>query len=132
MGGAHGHLLHFHAHSAIHRAPAHLKVVALLVFMITVVATPDDWFAAFGAYKNRGAQKIEIPAFLIAILPLVFCYALLSGNLGRMFFAAFPVIIPYALVGMRSLLGPAGSGDGVSAPGPQPPHPRNIRAASDS
>jgi len=80
-------------------------------------------FAAFGAYKNRGAQKIEIPAFLIAILPLVFCYALLSGNLGRMFFAAFPVIIPYALVGMRSLLGPAGSDDGVSArtaPEPRP------------
>ena len=50
MGGEHGHLLHFHGHSAVHRAPAHLKVLALLVFMITVVATPDDWFVAFGAY----------------------------------------------------------------------------------
>lgn len=50
MGSAHGHLLHFHAHSPVHRAPAHLKVLALLFFMIGVVATPDDWYAAFGAY----------------------------------------------------------------------------------
>ncbi len=50
MGGEHGHLLHFHGHSVVHRAPAHLKVLALLVFMIGVVATPDDWFAAFGVY----------------------------------------------------------------------------------
>ncbi|WP_323791569.1 cobalt ECF transporter T component CbiQ [Nocardioides sp.] len=50
MGGEHGHLLHFHGHSPVHRAPAHLKVLALLGFMIMVVATPDDWFAAFGAY----------------------------------------------------------------------------------
>ncbi len=50
MGGAHGHLLHFHGHSPVHRMPAHLKILALVVFMIGVVATPDDWFAAFGAY----------------------------------------------------------------------------------
>jgi hypothetical protein len=87
-------------------------------------------FAAFGAYTNRGAQRVEIPAFLIAILPLAFGYALLSGNLGRMFFAAFPVIIPYALVGMRSLLGPVGSDDGISArtaAATSPPHSDRIR-----
>ena len=50
MGGQHGHLLHYHGHSWLHRAPAHLKVLALLAFMIGVVATPREWFAAYGIY----------------------------------------------------------------------------------
>ena len=40
MGAGHGHRLHFHGHSPVHRAPAHLKVLALLGFMLVVVATP--------------------------------------------------------------------------------------------
>jgi cobalt/nickel transport system permease protein len=50
MGAGHGHLLHYHGHSRIHRAPAHLKIVVLLAFVLTVVATPREWYAAFGAY----------------------------------------------------------------------------------
>lgn len=50
MGAGHGHKLHFHGHSVIHRAPAHVKLVALLGFMLTVVATPQDWYAVFAAY----------------------------------------------------------------------------------
>lgn len=50
MGAGHGHRLHYHGHSPLHRAPAHLKLLGLLGFMLVVVATPDDWFAAFGAY----------------------------------------------------------------------------------
>ena len=34
VGAGHGHQLHFHGHSAVHRAPAHLKIVALLAFML--------------------------------------------------------------------------------------------------
>ena len=49
MGAGHGHRLHFHGHSPVHRAPAHLKLVALLAFMLVVVATPRDWYAAFAA-----------------------------------------------------------------------------------
>ena len=30
MGRGHGHALHFHGHSPLHRAPAHLKIVGLL------------------------------------------------------------------------------------------------------
>ena len=41
MGGPHGHKLHFHGHSPVHRAPAHLKMLALLGFVL-VVATPRD------------------------------------------------------------------------------------------
>ena len=50
MGAAHGHRLHFHGHSPLHRAPAHLKVAALVTFMLVVVATPLGWAPAFGAY----------------------------------------------------------------------------------
>ena len=47
MGAGHGHKLHYHGHSPVHRAPAHLKILALLAFMILVVATPRDLYAAF-------------------------------------------------------------------------------------
>ena len=50
MGAPHGHRLHFHGHSPLHRAPAHLKVAALVTFMLVVVATPAAWVPAFVAY----------------------------------------------------------------------------------
>ncbi|MFT4010054.1 MAG: cobalt ECF transporter T component CbiQ [Nocardioidaceae bacterium] len=50
MGAGHGHKLHYHGHSRLHRAPAHLKLIALVGFMILVVATPRDAYPAFVAY----------------------------------------------------------------------------------
>ena len=50
MGAGHGHKLHYHGHSPIHRAPAHLKLLALLGFVLLVVATPREWFPVFGGY----------------------------------------------------------------------------------
>jgi cobalt/nickel transport system permease protein len=50
VGAGHGHRLHYHGHSVVHRAPAHLKLVALVSFMLVVVATPREWYAAFGVY----------------------------------------------------------------------------------
>lgn len=50
MGAGHGHRLHFHGHSPIHRAPAHLKLLALIGFMLVVVATPGSAYPAFGGY----------------------------------------------------------------------------------
>jgi cobalt/nickel transport system permease protein len=50
MGAGHGHKLHFHGHSPVHRAPAHLKIIALVSFMLLVVATPRGWYAAFAVY----------------------------------------------------------------------------------
>jgi cobalt/nickel transport system permease protein len=50
MGANHGHRLHFHGHSRLHRAPAHLKLVALIGFMLLVVATPREWYPVFGVY----------------------------------------------------------------------------------
>ena len=50
MGAGHGHRLHYHGHSVVHRAPAHLKLVALVSFMLVVVATPREWYPVFGLY----------------------------------------------------------------------------------
>jgi cobalt/nickel transport system permease protein len=50
VGAGHGHKLHYHGHSVVHRAPAHVKLVALLGFMLVVVATPRDWYPAFALY----------------------------------------------------------------------------------
>lgn len=50
MGAGHGHRLHFHGHSPVHRAPAHLKVLVLVGFMLVVVATPAQVRSAFAAY----------------------------------------------------------------------------------
>jgi cobalt/nickel transport system permease protein len=50
VGAGHGHRLHYHGHSAVHRAPAHLKILVLLGFVIGVVATPREWYPAFAAY----------------------------------------------------------------------------------
>ncbi|HZJ07089.1 MAG TPA: cobalt ECF transporter T component CbiQ [Nocardioidaceae bacterium] len=50
MGAGHGHKLHYHGHSPIHRLPAHVKLLGLLGFMLTVVATPRDWYLVFVCY----------------------------------------------------------------------------------
>ncbi len=50
MGAGHGHKLHYHGHSVVHRAPAHLKLVGLVAFMLAVVATPSDLYAVFAGW----------------------------------------------------------------------------------
>ncbi len=108
MGGEHGHLLHFHGHSVVHRAPAHLKILALLAFMITVVATPDDWFAAFGVYllvvlAVVGASRVPVTYILkrmVVEVPFVF----------------FAVLLPFVARGPRiEVLGVSVSESGLLA-----------------
>lgn len=54
MGGLHRHgavgALYVHGHSSVHRLPAHVKVVALVVFLLLVVSTPREQWWAYGAY----------------------------------------------------------------------------------
>jgi cobalt/nickel transport system permease protein len=47
MGAGHGHRLHFAGESPVHRAPAHVKLLVLLGFMLVVVATPPDRYVAY-------------------------------------------------------------------------------------
>jgi cobalt/nickel transport system permease protein len=72
MGQGHGHRLpppnkQGHGHSVVHRAPAHLKVVALVTFMLVVVATPRGWYPVFAGYLAR-RMVIETPFVLFAVL----------------------------------------------------------------
>jgi cobalt/nickel transport system permease protein len=50
VGAGHGHRLHYHGHSPLHRARPHVKILALLGFVLTVVATPNDLYPAFAGY----------------------------------------------------------------------------------
>lgn len=85
MGAPHGHRLHFHGHSPLHRAPAHLKLVGLVSFMLVVVATPVPWLAAFVAYA-------VVLAALVALSGVPF------GYLARRMVIEVPVLVFAALL----------------------------------
>ena len=68
MGAPHGHRLHFHGHSPIHRAPAHLKVAGLVTFMLVVVATPGSWVPAFAAYAVALAVLVAVSGVPVGYL----------------------------------------------------------------
>lgn len=91
MGAGHGHRLHYHAHSPLHRAPAHLKLLALLGFMLVVVATPDDWFAAFGAY-------LLVLVGVVAVSQVPPAY-LLKRMVVEVPFVVFALVLPFVAYG---------------------------------
>ncbi len=47
MSGVHGHVLHYHGHSPVHRLPAAVKLVVMFVFVMAVVLTPREVWWAF-------------------------------------------------------------------------------------
>ncbi|MGH3333666.1 MAG: cobalt ECF transporter T component CbiQ [Nocardioidaceae bacterium] len=94
MGAGHGHKLHYHGHSAIHRLPAHVKLVALLAFMLTVVATPREWFPVFGAYLAALVVVVvvsKVPPLYIAKRMVV-----------EVPFVVFAVLMPFIASGART------------------------------
>ncbi|RYE77262.1 MAG: cobalt ECF transporter T component CbiQ, partial [Myxococcales bacterium] len=60
MGAGHGHALHFHGHSLLHRLPAWAKIAALVSFMLVVVATPRQAWWAYAAYAAILAVVIAV------------------------------------------------------------------------
>ena len=94
MGAGHGHRLHFHGHSPVHRAPAHLKIAALLGFMLLVVATPRAWYPAFALYA-------------VALLVVVAASRVPPSYLAKRMvvevpFAVFAVLVPFIATGPRT------------------------------
>lgn len=87
MGAGHGHRLHYHGHSRIHRAPAHLKILALLAFVLTVVATPREWYAAFGGYL-----LIVLAVVVAARVPVGY---VLKRSVIEVPFLAFAALMPF-------------------------------------
>jgi cobalt/nickel transport system permease protein len=109
MGAGHGHKLHYHGHSFIHRAPAHLKLVSLLGFMLVVVATPRDWQLAFAIYAVVllavvGASRVP-PAYLVKRMAI------------EIPFVVFALLVPFVAQGPQVHVQVLGLGLGLSQPG---------------
>jgi cobalt/nickel transport system permease protein len=108
MGAGHGHKLHFHGHSPVHRAPAHLKVLALLGFMLLVVATPGDWLPAFAGYL-----AVLVAVVAVSRVPATY---LLRRTVVEVPFVVFALLMPFIATGPRvDVLGVAVSQPGLTA-----------------
>ncbi|MGO4256191.1 cobalt ECF transporter T component CbiQ [Marmoricola sp. RAF53] len=108
MGGAHGHKLHFHGHSPVHRAPAHLKILALLTFMVVVVATPATWYPAFAVY-------LGLLLVVVVVSRVPFGY-LLPRMVIELPFVVFAVLMPFLATGPQTeVLGLTVSQHGLDA-----------------
>ncbi len=94
MGDGHGHKLHYHGHSPLHRAPAHLKVLALLGFVLVVVATPKDWFAAYAAYLG-----VLVAVIAVSQVPPPY---LIKRMVVEVPFVVFAVLMPFIATGPRT------------------------------
>jgi len=84
MAAGHSHPLYVDGRSVVHRLPAEVKIVALVVFVLAVVATPREMFWPFGIYALMllGGWRlarvplrwilprmlIEVPFLVLAIL----------------------------------------------------------------
>ena len=108
MGAGHGHKLHFHGHSPVHRAPAHLKVLALLGFMLLVVATPGDWLLAFAGYL-----AVLVAVVAVSRVPATY---LLKRMVVEVPFVVFALLMPFIATGPRvDVLGVTVSQPGLTA-----------------
>jgi cobalt/nickel transport system permease protein len=108
VGGPHGHKLHFHGHSPVHRAPAHLKLVALVGFVLVVVATPRGWWPAYAGY---------LVALLVVVgISKVPPTYLLKRMVVELPFVVFALLLPFVAHGPRTeLLGLSVSEHGLEA-----------------
>ena len=93
MGAGHGHRLHFHGHSVVHRAPAQLKILLLLGFVLVVVATPRAWYPAFAGYL-----ALVVAVVLTARVPLSY---LLPRMVIEVPFLLFAALVPFVAEGPR-------------------------------
>jgi cobalt/nickel transport system permease protein len=105
MGAGHGHRLHFHGHSPLHRAEPHLKIAALLGFVLVVVATPREWFFAYAGY-------LAVLGGVIVVSRVPFRY-LLPRLVVEVPFVVFAVLLPLIAHGPQVQV----LGVGLSEPG---------------
>ncbi|MBW9206084.1 cobalt ECF transporter T component CbiQ [Mumia sp. zg.B17] len=91
MGPAHRRRTHVPGRTPVHRAPAHLKLLALLGFMLVVVATPRTAYPAFAAYA-----AVLVALIVVARVPLGF---LLPRMLVEVPFVVFAVLLPFIATG---------------------------------
>ena len=104
-GRGHGHALYYAGDSPLHRAAGHVKILALLGFMIMVVATPGHWYAVFAGY-------IATLLVVVAVSRVPPGY-LVPRMLVEIPFVVFALLVPLVSLGPRTEV----LGVSVSAPG---------------
>lgn len=106
MSGSHRRWLHRAGDSPPHRLPAHCKLVALLGFVLAVVATPRTAYWAFGVYALLLAGVVAL-----ARLPPLFVLRRMTIELP---FVVFALALPFLAAGERvQVAGVAVSADGL-------------------
>lgn len=93
MGAEHGHALHYHAHSVVHRLPANVKIPALLGFVLVVVATPRNV-----GWPYAGYLVLLLIAAGLAHVPYLF---LARRLLIETPFVVFALVLPFVASGNR-------------------------------
>lgn len=91
--GAGAHPLYRHGDSLVHRAPAEVKIVCLLVFVLAVVATPRETFWPFAAYA-----VIVVAVWQLARIPARW---ILPRMLIEAPFLVLALLLPFAEGGQR-------------------------------
>lgn len=95
MGAGHSHHQQYvHAHSPIHRLPAHVKLVATLLFVLVVVSTPFRQVWAFGLYALLVAATAAV-----ARVPLT---TLARRLVVEVPFVVFALLLPFISRGERA------------------------------
>jgi cobalt/nickel transport system permease protein len=90
MGAGHGHRLHYHGHSWLHRARPEHKILALLGLMVLVVGTPESWIPAYA-----GFLLMLVGAALSARVPLGYLARRMAIGIPVAVFAlALPWLVP--------------------------------------
>jgi cobalt/nickel transport system permease protein len=87
----HVHRLYRHGHSAVHRLPAHVKLVCLVAFVLVVVATPREAFWAFGVYALLLAA--------VAVIARVPAGFVLRRMVVEIPFVVFALLLPFIAAG---------------------------------
>lgn len=88
MGAGHSHPLYRDGDSPVHRLPAEVKIVGLVVFVLAVVATPRELFWPFGIYA-----LIVLVIWRVAQIPLGW---ILPRMLIEAPFIVLAVLLPFA------------------------------------
>lgn len=93
MGAGHAHRLYLPGASPVHRLPPHPKIVAVLAFVLLVVATPRERMWAFGVYALLLAAVA-----LVAKVPFP---TVARRTVIEVPFVAFAFLIPFVAEGEK-------------------------------
>ncbi|GLW65513.1 cobalt ECF transporter T component CbiQ [Actinomadura rubrobrunea] len=93
MGAGHAHRLYLPGRSPVHRLPPQCKLVAVLVFVLAVVATPRERIWAFAAYALLLAA--------VAAVARVPYRLVLRRTAIELPFVAFALLMPFVATGER-------------------------------